>query len=72
MTDKESRRGHQLNAITGGGHPESINKGWVPGSEDRGHQPTSSIAEPTSGPTTPSGVSSANVESAASPTSADE
>jgi hypothetical protein len=70
MSDNQRvNEGHQPTAVTGGGHPEQISKGWVPDSVSRGHQPTASMAEPTVGPSTPSGSSSANVSTPPPPAS---
>ena len=63
MSDNQNQcinEGHHPTAVTGGGHAEPVSKGWVPDAATRGHQPTASIAEPTVGPATPSGASSAN------------
>jgi hypothetical protein len=68
MSDTQrTTEGHQPTSVTGGGHPERVSKGWLPGSE-RGHQPVASAAEPTTGPASPSGVGSANTPAPSTPT----
>lgn len=66
--DKNINEGHHVRAVTGGGHPRPVDsaKGWQAGNE-RGHQPASGTSEPSTGPTSPSGVSSANEGTASSP-----
>jgi hypothetical protein len=68
----ENRRvseGDHLTALVGGAHPESVSHGWNPGESVRGHQPTASVAEPATGPASPSGSSSANASASPGPTS---
>lgn len=50
--------GHSPRSVVGGGHPRPTG-----GSEDRGHQPASGSVEPTVGPSSGSGVSSASTTS---------
>jgi hypothetical protein len=56
------RDGH----ITQGRVVTNVDKGWATG-EGRGHQPVSGSSEPDTGPTSSSGVSSANKDTVASP-----
>lgn len=67
------RSDEQVRSVTLGGHPQAvvnIDKGWQVSGEERGHQPVVTSPEPTSGPSSPSGVSSANTD--ASSSTADE
>lgn len=69
MTDvRRINEGNHPTALTGGGHPEPVTKGWMTDTAStRGHQPEASMPEPTTGPSTPSGVGSANADSQPAP-----